>query len=371
MANNIIDIDYEELDNWWFHKKRWLWSLIKSYGKRLQANIESKTVKNESKALNKRLESSFIEEINEIAQTSITLSHEDINKLQWESRFQELSEIQRNEVLNKLNKRHTLNSSKDLKKEHKIRTEEQIEKDQEEKEERRKEKLKKIRDNIEAMINDVQELYQEAHQDIINRDYEKASQKAEEVLENIKYQKEFISKLKSFSNSVLFKVKKPTQIFKRQKDIMTTLLLPNWRDMVLVELEERAKDIKWIAKANMKKQTKEIKRDLSHPRNVEQEFIWEREPMYQWRNIVWFKLNGWVDILSTRRVLYRWNKKVYIVQQRQWQMLYWAISAEWDPITPTYFTKNYKLQWSKLIYEPTENSWEPLEERDLINPTSE
>lgn len=96
------------------------------------------------------------------------------------------------------------------------------------------------------------------------------------------------------------------------------------------------------------------------------EFIWDREPMYQWDIIKWFRLKGWVDILSTRRVLYRWDKKVYIVQQRKWKQLYAAIYGNWKKITTIYFAKNYKIDWNKLKYMQNENFWE-FEEVDITD----
>lgn len=382
---NSIDneyTNYEEVEsNSWKQKKRWLWSLIKSYGKRLKANIENKTIRNEAKAVDKQsdsierdLEKSFIEEINEIAKTSITLNQEDINNLKSEERFQSLDPSKQNEIIEMLKRRFEKNKADDLKSKHEIRSQEETEKRKDENDRRLEEKMRQIREKMEERIKKAEETYRKAHQNIVNWEYEDASFRAEQVLEEIKYQKEFISKLKSFLNSSLFRLKKPKQIFKRQKDIMTTLLLPNGRDMVLIELEKRSKDIKWIAKAKMTKQTKEIKKDLSHPRNMEQEFIWERKPIRHDRTIVWFQSKDEKETLTTRRVLYRWAKKVYIVQQRKWQMLYWAISEDgkplcpktkdWNDLRPMFFTKNYRIEKNKLIYETTENSWE-YEEIDL------
>lgn len=227
---------------------------------------------------------------------------------------------------------------------------------------------------MEERIKRAEKTYEEAYQKIINWEYEEGSMRAEQVLEEIRYQKEFISKLKSFSNSSLFKLKKTSQIFKRQKDIMTTLLLSNGRDEVLINLEKRAKDAKWVAKSKMEKQTKELKKNLSHPINVKQEFIWEREPIHHGRTISWFKGKKNNQILDIVQRLYKGKKIVYIVKQRKWQMLYWAISEDgkplcpktkdWKDLIPMFFAKSYKIKGSKLTYETVENSGE-YEEIDL------
>lgn len=145
--------NYEEIENdTWKTKKRGFWSFIKSYAKRLHANIENKTIRNEAKAIDTQsdsikrdLEKSFMEEINEIANLSITLSQEDINNIQHEERFKWLSVDKQTEILNLLKKRIEKNKANSLKFEHKDRAEEEIQRRKDSYEKKLEEKTKTIR----------------------------------------------------------------------------------------------------------------------------------------------------------------------------------------------------------------------------------
>jgi hypothetical protein len=213
----------------------------------------------------KNLENNMLEIILDIAKSS-HLTNEEAQDIIGSDRFKSLEKNNQKKLIKALEKRGHANQAETK------RQEEEGEHLQKEAEniEHRKEIARQIRETRDKMIANIDECLQRAEHSLINDHYEDAITQAEEGKEQIIYKQKKISAIKSLLNNTIFRIKRTGEIG-ANKSNMTTRLLPDGIDIILKEREKIANAIIGEARAKLKKETKEKKEQLAHPKEVTKE----------------------------------------------------------------------------------------------------
>lgn len=351
---NIEDVDYEMVpENEW--PKKWLGSFINAHIKGVKENLRGKTLNKEVKNKSKSLENDIINIVLDIT-SSISLEEHDVRRIEEEERFQNLPGEMKWKLGKTLEKRVSKNTA------------------QKTKEDKERDDIRKTRDNIETrrinadalravrreMLDNINASLEEAEVELVHGRYEDAILRAKETKEQIEYNREWLLHIQSVLNSWIFKIKKIAEIFEKEESNMTTWCLPEWVDSILRQKEKIANAIIGEAQAAMKKQTKEKKHELAHPREISQELTGNWTPQYQGSLIVSFKDGNKTLIVKNRisREIQGRRQQILLVQDPKNTRLWGMVNERGEAIVDHWFRADFRIVGNNIFYRTVEGEQE-------------